>query len=451
MNYKLILLILLLTSVTCRSQSLTTSEKKQIMQELSSAIEKNYVLQDSTDQILSGLKAAQKSEEYRRQETPDQFARYLTNLLRSITSDAHFAIINNASMYKMAQSLAAGISPGSEEQTSNMISRSLNDSRKNFFFRKLEILNGNVGYLKIEQMPALEQAKSTVDAAMQFLQNSDALIIDLRSNPGGMGGFIPYLLSYFFSEDRQLLYKREFLAWDSTAYLYTYQKLGSSRYLNKEVYILINRFTGSAATNFAYTMKSFGKATLVGENTGLGFRGAHSASIFPLANNLVALVPVGRVINAKTGTNWREKGVNPDIPCPSENALNIAYENALQKLKNNAKEAGVIKDLDNAQSSLKEASVERSNSDNEDLSEYVGQYGETTISLENGKLYTKKPTVPIKLELKRKKGDLFEIVIPPNTRGNVPDLRFDRENGVIVSLTPIRNGIEEKTEARKKN
>ena len=34
-------------------------------------------------------------------------------------------------------------------------------------------------------------------------------------------------------------------------------------------YILIDQFTGSAAANLAYTMQSFNKAILVGENTGL--------------------------------------------------------------------------------------------------------------------------------------------------------------------------------------
>lgn len=432
-------------------QTLSSQEKNHIMKELSTVIQENYVLQDSVSHILKELSKSKKSNDFKRDYAPAQFAPYLTELLRSITLDAHFAVMNDSNLFQAALRIQQedGNAVGDVTQSISIGGKSLSDVRRNFHFTKMEVLNGNVGYLKIEQIPSLESAKETVDAAMTFVKHTDALIIDLRSNPGGVGRFIPYLISYFLPEQKQLLYSREYLAWDSTAYHYTHEKLGGDRYLDKPVYVLINRFTGSAATNMSYTMKSFDAALLVGMNTGSGYLGAHSATVFPLSNNMVAIIPIGRVVNARTNSNWRAKGVDPDIACSSEEAFNVAYSTALQYLLSQSPDADVSDELKRAMDALENSKASRSSEvAQEDLSEYAGQYGETTISFENGKLYTKRPSVPIKLEIKRKEGDLFKIQLPPNARGNVPDLRFNRENEVIVSLTTIRDGVEERTEKR---
>jgi len=156
------------------------------------------------------------------------------------------------------------------------------------------------------------------------------------------------------------------------------------------------------------------------------------------------------VVNAKTKTNWRMQGVDPDFPCDPEDALEIALKEMLSRLEKESSDEEVKKELREALANL-EVSAQKASEEKpaEDLSEYSGTYGETVISWENGKLFTKRPTVPMKLELKRKQGDIFEILLPPGARGNVPDLRFDREEGKIVSITTIRDGKEERVEPRK--
>ncbi len=447
-NIRLIGLLLLVSSASCFGQVLLTSQKKQIFKELTSVIRKNYVLQDSAGLIVDRLADVQRSDEFKKEYTPTQFASYLTELLRSVTKDAHFAVLHDAQMYTMAVAIQQS-EPGGDLPNMSFGGRDMNDHRKNFFFTKLEVLKGNVGYLKIDQIPSLESGKATADAAMAFLKNTDALVMDLRSNPGGIGGFIPYLISYFFTPEKQLLYSREFLAWDSTSYHYTHEEVGGDRYLDKPVYVLIDRFTGSASTNMAYTMKSFGRAVLVGENTGSGYRGAHSATIYPLQNNFVGLVPIGRVVNAKTKTNWRANGVDPNIKTLPDDALIEAYQNALERLLKESSDEEISSEINEALEELKESGSDETRSlTSDDLSEYAGQYEGTTITWEEGKLYTKRSTIPIKLEIRRKNGDLFRIILPPSARGNVPDLRFDRTDGVIVSLTTIRDGVEERTEKR---
>ncbi|MEM7372102.1 MAG: S41 family peptidase [Bacteroidota bacterium] len=444
----MIFLILVSVSLSAFGQILTSTEKRQILEEVSKVISENYVLQDSVPYIKAELKKSQQSEEFTKEYTKDSFAAYLMRLLRDITQDAHFAVLHNSSLYQTALLLQSGEGEV-DAQSLSIGNQGLSDARKNFFFRKLEVMDGNVGYVKIEQMPSLEQAKETVDAAMRFLVHTDAMMIDLRGNRGGVGGFIPYLMSYFFEQEKKLLYTREYLAWDSVSYHYTQPDLPVKRYLSKPVYVLIDRFTGSAATNMAYTLSSFERAILLGENTGSGYRGAHSASIFPLGLDLVGLVPIGRVVNAQTGTNWREQGVDPDIACDAEDALSIAYKDILENLLDGSVDPAVKAEIEAILSDMQTSSQQQAEGmQEEDLSEYAGQYGETTISWENGKLYTKRPTVPIKLELEQRQGEVFKILLPPGAQGAVPDLRFNREDGVIVSVTTIRDGFEERTEVR---
>ena len=340
----MVFFMLLCASLSAFGQTLNKKEKHKVIEKLIEVIAENYVLQDSVPFIKEELKKSQKSEDFAREYTQDSFAAYLTQLLRATTQDAHFAILHNPSLYQTAVQLQSG--DGDVDMGRVAIgNRELSNVRKNFFFRKLEVMDGNVGYLKIERMPALAEAKATVDAAMGFLVHTDGMIIDLRGNNGGVGGFIPYVMSYFFEEEEKLLYTRQFLAWDSVSHHYTHKELPVKRYISKPVFILIDRFTGSAATNMAYTMSSFERVTLVGENTGSGYRGAHSATIYPLDMNLVGLVPIGRVVNAKTQTNWREKGVDPDIPCDPENALEVGYKKMLETLMASSSEGSVKEEI----------------------------------------------------------------------------------------------------------
>ena len=49
----------------------------------------------------------------------------------------------------------------------------------------MERLPGNVGYLELTGFMSPEAAAGPAAAAMNFLANTDALIIDLRKNGGG--------------------------------------------------------------------------------------------------------------------------------------------------------------------------------------------------------------------------------------------------------------------------
>ena len=115
-----------------------------------------------------------------------------------------------------------------------------------------------------------------------WLAHSDAVILDLRFNPGGIGGFTPALASYFMPEpDAELFYRRT----RSERRVYTTDRHAGGVWSAKPLYILISDTTGSAAENLAYTLQQHGRATLVGENSGRG--GGHSATMVRLVDGFV--------------------------------------------------------------------------------------------------------------------------------------------------------------------
>ncbi len=109
---------------------------------------------------------------------------------------------------------------------------------QNFGFEKVERLPGNIGYLDFRAFYPPEFAGEVAIAAMNFLANTSALIIDLRKNGGGDPALIALLCSYFFASEPIHLNSLYWRASDSTQQFWTLPYVPGKRYLNKPLYIL---------------------------------------------------------------------------------------------------------------------------------------------------------------------------------------------------------------------
>jgi hypothetical protein len=196
--------------------------------------------------------------------------------------------------------------------------------------RRVERLAGNVGYLELDGFLDAEAAAGPAAAAMTFLANTDALIIDLRRNGGGSPHGVALLCSYLFDAEKPVhlnsLYWRR---GNRTEEFWTRKDVAGPRYVGKDVYVLTSARTFSAAEEFTYNLQCLKRATVVGETTG---GGAHPGGGFPLGEHFVMFVPTGRAINPITKTNWEGIGVKPDLAVPADKALEAAHERAVQKL-----------------------------------------------------------------------------------------------------------------------
>ena len=424
---------------------LSQKQKKSISALMTKQIKDNYAFPEEFENIKAMIADLEKSEEFKETKKASEFGSLMTSALRDFTNDPHFNVIYSPPMFEnINQMLSAGSGNGNRRgpQVSSSMGRGLPDEKRNFNLSKLEVLPGNIGYLKLDRMPNIRLASSTVDAAMSFLKHTDAFILDLRGNPGGIGGFTPYLASYFFSDERKLLFTREFPAYDSTSYFYTEEKLPSERFIDQPLYILIDRFTGSAASNLSYTLQNHGRAKVIGEVTGEGVAGGHSAGMFPLQSGFVATVPIANVVHPETGTNWSMTGVVPNTKIASSLALDEAHKLALTELMESSKDREIKTILMSELEKLKEAKdqvVSTKSLDTSALQEYIGTYGERKILVENGELLYSRSGQP-KLLLEAKEKDLYKIVMPPNARlrGAMPLIRFDRnEKGAVHQISFI--------------
>jgi C-terminal processing protease CtpA/Prc len=200
--------------------------------------------------------------------------------------------------------------------------------RINCGFEKVERLSSNIGYLKFNMFADPEVCGPTAVAAMNFLGNSDAIIIDLRENGGGDPKMIALLSTYLFSKPTHLndLWERKS---DTTQQYWTLPYVPGKRLDDKPAYVLTSKRTFSGAEEFSYSLKNLKRATIIGETTG---GGAHPVRGQRIDDHFMIGVPFARAINPSSKTNWEGIGVEPDVKVPAAEALATAQKLATEKL-----------------------------------------------------------------------------------------------------------------------
>ena len=199
------------------------------------------------------------------------------------------------------------------------------DQFENYGFTKSEILEGNIGYLKVDIFYPYQQSAEAGVTAQRIMQSFDkckAIIFDLRESRGGDPSMLNLLVTYLYPEGSKIhLNDFYYRPSNDTTSSYTLDKVKGRRFVNEKVYVLTSNKTFSAAEEFAYDLKHLGRATIIGETTG---GGAHPVFSMALDNNFELSVPVGRAINPITNTNWEGVGVIPHIKTKQEEALDEA-------------------------------------------------------------------------------------------------------------------------------
>lgn len=205
----------------------------------------------------------------------------------------------------------------------------------NYGFEKVARLDGNIGYIEYTGFPeGTKSAQQILDATMNFVSNTNALIIDLRNNRGGDGKMVELFLSYFF--DKKIKLNEVYTRFNGkTTKSYTNQKVNGKKYLNKPVYILVNNNTISAAEALTYNLQKHKIAKVIGDKT---YGAANPIKVFFIDNKYHLFVPISIEKNSVTNTNREHVGIIPDIKISSEKALIKAQIIALDNLlKSNTK------------------------------------------------------------------------------------------------------------------
>jgi hypothetical protein len=278
-----------------------------------------YVFPDTAMKMEGAVRARQKRGEYDSVTDGDSFSNMLTEHFQEVSHDKHLRV--SFSPFRLPDG-PPGAAPDAIAQYQKQM------ERMNCGFDRVERLPGNIGYLKFDMFADPEVCGPTAIAAMNFLANVDAIIIDLRENGGGDPKMIALLSTYLFSKQTHLndLWDRKS---DTTQQYWTLPYVPGKRLDDKPVYLLTSKQTFSGAEEFSYNLKNLKRAVIVGETTG---GGAHPVSGHRIDDRFMIGVPFARAINPISKTNWEGVGVEPDVKVPSAEALSTAQKLAAEKL-----------------------------------------------------------------------------------------------------------------------
>jgi C-terminal processing protease CtpA/Prc len=318
--------------------TMDAATRKEVIEGLLKNLNEYYVFADVAKKMGQAIRQRLQRGEYEQVTSAAELAKTLTAHLQEVSRDGHLNV-----RYSRDRIPAEGgrQEPGPEELERARYQGAL----RNFGFEKVERLPGNVGYMDVRGFGPGEWAGDTAVAAMAFLANTDALIIDLRNNGGGGPDIIVLLSSYLFGGEPVHLMDTFWREGDQTIQRWTMPYIPGKRYLNKDVYVLTSNRTISAAESFTYGLQSVKRAIVVGETTR---GGAHPGAMRRINDHFAVFLPNGRAINPVTKTNWEGVGVKPDINVSAEQALKTAHLTAISKLVESTKDAerkGQLKSL----------------------------------------------------------------------------------------------------------
>ncbi|XP_030019319.1 retinol-binding protein 3 [Sphaeramia orbicularis] len=195
---------------------------------------------------------------------------------------------------------------------------------------KLDILEGNIGYLRIDHILGEEVADKVGNLLLDFVWSkilpTSALIFDLRYTGSGDISGVPYIVSYFTEAEPAIhidsIYDRPT---NTTTKLMSMSTLLGERYgVTKPLIILTSKNTKGIAEDVAYCLKNLKRATIVGEKTA---GGSVKLDKFRVGDtDFYVTVPTAKSINPITGSTWEITGVTPNVEVNAEDALATAIK-----------------------------------------------------------------------------------------------------------------------------
>ncbi len=328
---KLLTVLISLFSVWAHSAEFSAKDKLTLVDTLKNKITTEYVLIEKIDEIIQALSTLEQSPAFKQATTEQHIAELLSQTIRQF--DGHFSF--------QWQDPNVGVIDKNNQQAAhegwfNML------NRKNAGFNKVEILDGNIGYISfIGFNNVTSSSRKIVESVMSFVEDTDAVIFDLRKNGGGSPEMIQLISSYFFANKTHLnsFYNRRTGALTE---FWTFDNVNGKKRPHTPLYVLTSRDTFSAAEEFSYNLKHLQRGTIIGEATG---GGANPVTYFNLGDGFKASIPIAKAVNPVTNSNWEGIGVQPDVKVDAEHAFDAAYKLALTDVKNGASNPHQLKEI----------------------------------------------------------------------------------------------------------
>jgi len=358
------------------AHGMTAQYVAAVVDSTATALVEAYVYHDVAVEMEGRIRSELDDGSYDELATPMDLARAITEDLHDVSGDRHISV------RAFTPEVMADIVMRSENPELGREARLRDLQRQNFHFRKVEILPGNIGYLRMDELPDASFAGPTAVAAMNFLGHCDALIMDLRYNGGGSPSLIMLLFGYLFDEPTN--YNNWLEVGDACGdQHWSLSYVPGPSLSDIPVYVLTSGYTFSGAEDISYSLQSLGRATIVGEVTGGGAHPVNGRQ-FPSLNIIVG-VPFAYARNPITEGNWEGTGVVPDIEVPADVALETAQREALDAIIEATEDEEYAATLEWAADGL-DAQLNPVDVELAVLESYAGQYGERRLWIEDGQL-----------------------------------------------------------------
>jgi hypothetical protein len=290
--------------------------RNAVLGKLASRLEADYAVPQTATKLAQAVRDKQKSDAYRNITCAPELARRLTEDLYAIAHDRHLRV--NYSFGPVPEG-----PPGPPTAAEIQQMRKLNGMIPN-----VEILDGNVGYIRVNGVPPVAVARDAVAAAFAFVHGTDALIIDDRENHGGDPNTVALYMSYLSAGPAYVV--NTFHWRTGLIEQFRTTDLGELGYgASKPVFVLTSPETFSGGEELAYDLQTFKRGMVVGEVTG---GGANPGGPESLGHQFVVNMPSGQAVNPVTGGSWEGVGVRPDVAVPAPQALSNAHRLAVQRL-----------------------------------------------------------------------------------------------------------------------
>jgi hypothetical protein len=439
----------LVLAVAALSQTVAAQSKasaiqatvERVVDSVARIAEQNYVFPDTGRMVADHLRKRLRDGAYRSVTELAQLADRLTADMQAINGDRHlYTTFSGRAQTGGEAGVQTGVQSGVQTGGTaglQMIVRRVGAAdvmppdiwaqRANYDLNAVQRLAGNVGYISLGRLSTRgsDEAFSVIDAAMAFLERTDAVIIDLRNTVGGDSRMSDYFASYFFgpepvptlaSYSRQMNQSRE----------RTTVAIKGKRRPEIPVFVLVGRGTASGTEDFAFILKQTGRGTLVGGRTAGAGR---LTRMFPVGDGFVASVSGGRTYDPRTGQEWERVGIEPHVPTSGDDALTVAHAAALERVASATTDT-VWKNALTWTRTAVLARAKPATIPERTLREYAGEYDLRVVRFENGKLWYQRDTSRTREEL-----------IPVNERtfalGEATRVEFVRDGARITAMNLV--------------
>lgn len=293
----------------------------KVIRLLSEELRTYYVFPDMAEKLCAGLQKHLDDGDYDDITEDEFFAYALTTHMQEICHDEHLWVKWHLKSLPNEEALRSS----KEWRESQQLKAKVN----NYGFYKVERMAGNIGYVDIRYFHRPSWGGDIAVAALNFLANMSAIIIDLRKCSGGYPGMISLISSYFLGTEPVHLSDIYWRDDDTTNHYWTLPYVPGQELDDKPLFLLTSKETFSAGEGFAYDLQARKRAIVIGEKTN---GGAHPGASYRLDQHLEVFIPIGYLTHPLTKQNWEGIGVTPDVQTESEEALMAAHKMALASI-----------------------------------------------------------------------------------------------------------------------